>query len=481
MEHQANLAQENAMKTLVELLAQKGSGFKILDNKIYVGNYLLNDNHELPDKVKSLCGGTATIFMGDTRISTNVLAKNGNRAVGTQLQGPARDAVIARGERYRGQAQILGETYLAAYDPIKTGSGEVIGSLYVGVKKSEYFKSFHHMIWIIISIAVLASACSFFVMSYFANKITLPLARIAQGMEQSDLTLMLDERGDDEIGALSRAFNAYNLGLKEKIQNVAGFASRVASGSSELSATAEEMGRTVTDIAKVSESLKAEGVNVTEAMGALSEKAGLVAESTRESYGESQDAVLETERSGKAGERVVKSMDEIQVVMKQIVGAVQVIKEIATQTNLLSLNAAIEAAKAAQHGKGFAVVAEEVRKLSERSGIAAKEIEGLTQRTGTAITGGMASVRANMESLDGIQKRIATMASRIRSIGDVADHQAAISTQVAENMSNTASGLSQNAAATHELSATLHEIVRTSEDLARIAEGLQGLVREFKV
>jgi methyl-accepting chemotaxis protein len=231
----------------------------------------------------------------------------------------------------------------------------------------------------------------------------------------------------------------------------------------------------------VSESLKAEGVNVTEAMGALSEKAGLVAESTRESYGESQDAVLDTERSGQAGERVVKSMDEIQAVMKQIVGAVQVIKEIATQTNLLSLNAAIEAAKAAEHGKGFAVVAEEVRKLSERSGLAAKEIEGLTQRTGTAITGGMASVRANMESLDGIQKRIATMASRIRSIGDVADHQAAISTQVAENMSNTASGLSQNAAATHELSATLHEIVRTSEDLARIAEGLQGLVREFKV
>ncbi|BDU73740.1 methyl-accepting chemotaxis protein [Mesoterricola silvestris] len=478
---QASTAQEGAMKTLIELLDQKGKGFRISDGKLFVGDCLLNDNNELPDKVKALCGGTATLFMGDTRVATNVMTPEGKRAIGTKLQGPAREAVLGRGERYRGEASILGETYLAAYDPIKNAAGETIGVLFVGIEKSEYFSSFYQMIWIVAGMTATALVVAYFIVSHFANKMTRPLSRIAAGMEHSDLTLTLEAGGDDEVGALSKAFNAYNHGLKERIQHVADFAGRVASGSTELSASADEIERTVTEIAKVSENLKAEGESVTEAIGDLSKNAGVVAASTKESEQESRNAVLDTERSAEAGENVVRSMDEIQAVMKQIVGAVQVIKEIANQTNLLSLNAAIEAAKAGTHGKGFAVVAEEVRKLAERSGTAAKEIEGLIQRTGAAVEGGMTSVNANMESLDAIRKRITGMASKIQRIGDVADGQAATSAQVSASMSSTALGLAQNATATHELTATVHEIAKTSEDLSRVAEGLQGLVKEFRL
>jgi len=478
---QAGMAEESAMKTLVELVSHKGKDFKIVNNQLYIDDYLFNDNFELPDKIKMICGGTATIFMGDTRVSTNVMTKDGKRAIGTKLLGPAREAVIVRGENYRGQAKILGENYLAAYNPVRNASGEVVGVLYVGVKKSEFFSSFYNMIWVIATVTLLALVVAYFAMSYFADSITRPLSRIAAGMEHSDLTLTLDEQGADEIGTLSRAFNAYNLGLKRRIQHVAEYADRVAAGSTQLSATSDEMERTVADIAKVSENLKAEGERVTEAMRDLSKHADAVAASTGASSQESQNAVLDTERSAQAGENVVQSMGQIQAVLKRIVSTVLVIQEIANQTNLLSLNAAIEAAKAGENGKGFAVVAEEVRKLSERSNSAAKEIENLTHQTEKALAGGMDNVQANRQSLDAIRQRIKEMADRMRHIGKVVDGQAATSSQVTASMGSTAEGLARNAAATHELFATVHEIARTSEDLAQVAEGLQGLVREFKL
>ena len=105
----------------------------------------------------------------------------------------------------------------------------------------------------------------------------------------------------------------------------------------------------------------------------------------------------------------------------------------------------------------------------------------LTQQTAKAITGGMESVHVNMESLEGIRKRITGMAARIPQIGGVADGQAATSTQVTASMGDTSMALSQNATATHELSATVHEIAKTSEDLAEVGEGLRNLVGGFNL
>ena len=82
---QANVAQESRLKTFWELLRSKGSDFSIVNGKLLAGSYVINGNEELPDKIKNLFGGTATIFMGDTRVTTNVLKEDGSRAVGTKL------------------------------------------------------------------------------------------------------------------------------------------------------------------------------------------------------------------------------------------------------------------------------------------------------------------------------------------------------------------------------------------------------------
>jgi methyl-accepting chemotaxis protein len=174
-------------------------------------------------------------------------------------------------------------------------------------------------------------------------------------------------------------------------------------------------------------------------------------------------------------------MEQIREATSQVFKAVQVIQDIARQTNLLSLNAAIEAAKAGSAGRGFAVVADEVRKLAERSRIAALEIAQLNQQTQEAVAGGVDGMNVSLENLRSIREKIASIAERIQEIGALSTSQTGTSHEVAQKMDQTASRLAQNASATQELSATVQEITKTAEDLANVAEGLHDVVGKFQV
>ncbi|MRR54086.1 MAG: PAS domain S-box protein [Deltaproteobacteria bacterium] len=141
-EEKAEHILDNNLRTFWELVRSKGEGFRIVNGQLLVGDYVLNGNYELPDKIKELTGCTATIFMGDTRVSTNLRKSDGSRAVGTGLHGAAYDPVLGKGESYRGETAIFGIPYLSAYDPIQDAEGKVIGALYVGVKKSDFFATY---------------------------------------------------------------------------------------------------------------------------------------------------------------------------------------------------------------------------------------------------------------------------------------------------------------------------------------------------
>ncbi len=143
---QAGLDMERRIKTFWELLRAKGDQFRIRNGQLYAGDYLINNNFELPDKIKNIFGGTATIFMGDVRVTTNVPREDGSRAVGTRLVGPAYHAIFEQGVPYRGEADILGRPYFTAYDPIRNGRGDVIGALYVGVEKSLFLAHYNRLL-----------------------------------------------------------------------------------------------------------------------------------------------------------------------------------------------------------------------------------------------------------------------------------------------------------------------------------------------
>ena len=134
--------QESNMRVAWHVLEQYGSGYEVRDGRLFVGQTILNDNFAPVDTVKALVGGTATVFMGDTRVTTNVMKAEGGRAVGTPLaKGPVHDAVLTNGQSYRGKADILGKPFFVAYDPIRNANGDVIGILYVGIPQAEFLKS----------------------------------------------------------------------------------------------------------------------------------------------------------------------------------------------------------------------------------------------------------------------------------------------------------------------------------------------------
>ena len=328
---------------------------------------------------------------------------------------------------------------------------------------------------------LLVSVLVYFLARTIARRMVRPLHLLVEGLQNSDLSRQIPVTVEDEIGAAAKAFNAYNGGMRQIVLDVAEFATRVASGSTELAASADEMAKAVAEIAEVSEDLKQAGDRVSEALQTLSGDATLVVTRTREADTRGQEAVQETNRSAEAGQGTAKGMADIQQVTGQIVQAVTVIQEIARQTNLLSLNAAIEAAKAGQQGKGFAVVAEEVRKLAERSALAAHEIEGLIQRTQEVVSGGVRSVDTTLASLDTIRDRIGGVAQSIQDIGGLSRGQAATGQEVATMMGQTTGRLAQNASATHELASTVQEIAKTSDELAHVAEGLRAVVERFKL
>jgi methyl-accepting chemotaxis protein len=206
--------QETNMRVAWEVLNGYGQTFAIRGDRIYVGDTALNDNFAPVDRIKTLVGGTATVFQNDVRVTTNVERPEGGRAVGTQLaRGPVWDAVLRDGEPYRGEADILGTPFFVAYDPILNAAGEVIGVLYVGIPKADFMASVEQTRFWLLGLGLLATLLISGGGALAARRMFRPLGALGGAM-----TALADGRTDietpgasrrDDIGCMARAVVAF--------------------------------------------------------------------------------------------------------------------------------------------------------------------------------------------------------------------------------------------------------------------------------
>ena len=329
--------------------------------------------------------------------------------------------------------------------------------------------------------ALVVAVLIFVISARISARLVKPLQDLVEGIRNGDLSHRVEVTVQDEIGQAAVAFNGYNASLRVVVSEVHESSDRAASGGAELAASAEEMSRTIAEIARVSETLKQSGDGISGSVRELQANIGEMARRVAETADQSREAVAEAEKGVLAGRAAALGMGEIEEVTGQITRAVQVIQAIARQTNLLSLNAAIEAAKAGAQGKGFAVVAEEVRKLADRSRASAQEIQALLEKTSETVTRGADRVETAIHSLEAIENRIQGISEGIHRVGELGQQQSVTSEAVERLAQSNLGQLTQNAAASHEMASTVLQVVATADELARVAEGLKRAVTQFKM
>ncbi len=453
-----------------------------------------NLTHLVIDSVKIGKKGHIEIFTKDGKV-----VYSPKRKAGTSVEHDPGFVALKKQGKKEGWVEFSnkGEKWLGVYKYAKDGNK----IFFINAPEAEIMKSylssaiskiiFGSVILIIISSIILLMLLNTFMNPI--NKLSVIMKDLAMG--EGDLTKRIDYKANDEVGEIAKYFNAFMEKLSGIIKEVTDISSSVAAASTEIAQMAENLERSssesaakANDVAAAVEEMTASIIEIAQNADNSNQKAQEVKEKGTHSLNLVEENVREVQKISEVTNKSVGFMSVLKDSTEKIREVVNFIGEIADQTNLLALNAAIEAARAGEHGRGFAVVADEVRKLAEKTAASVKEVEEVNKEVtkniditvnnisniGELIKGAVENFKKIQEASREVVSAAEEMATMISQISSATNEQSSATDEISNNISI----ISQ---AIEEMNKALGEASIATNNLSEHAETLSTMMNKFKV
>ena len=457
---------------------------------------------DFPDYIKDSFGCDGSIYSGKVMVSTTIRNKSGSSIAGTEAKDTAvLKAVLENGERAVRKVKIDGDTYRSASIPIKNGHGEVRGMAFVGVRQSLVNAIKASVIEIVSPIIILIAAAVALVLTLIIRSVLRPLKTVRNSINgiasgKADLTKRIDIEANNEIGEVVKGFNSFsdklqsivknlkdsknNLvesgeNLKEGtldtssaisqiIGNIKSMGGNISNQAGSVQQTASAVNEIIANIQSLSHMVETQAAGVAQASSAVEQMIGNIA-SVNQSVDKMAESfrliATEAETGASTQAELSGQIMKIDEQSKLLHDANSTISNIASQTNLLAMNAAIEAAHAGEAGRGFAVVADEIRKLSETSSEQSKSIGSQLKSIQDTITTVVDSAQRGAQGYSVLAERIRDTDELVR--------------QIKSAMAEQNEGSKQITQALHNMNDSTVEVRNASEEMA---EGSRAILTE---